>query len=80
MHSEGMQSCALFSLALFYCGVNMSYDLAYFKAHRSRVARNPARYRAWLISNLIASDQAIRIKPPVTLPRVLWLERSVIDV
>lgn len=58
----------------------MSYDLAYFKAHRSRVARNPQRYRAWLLHNLIASDQANRIKPLVTLPRVLWLERREIDV
>jgi hypothetical protein len=58
----------------------MYYDLAYFKAHRSRVARNPKRLRAWIISNLIASDKAKREVPPVTLSRVLWLEREMIDV
>lgn len=70
--------CPLLSVS--YCGALMYYDLAYFKAHRSRIARNPQRYRAWLISNLIASDKAKRDIPPVTLPRVLWLERSAIDV
>jgi hypothetical protein len=58
----------------------MYYDLAYFKAHRSRVVRNPKRLRAWIISNLIASDKAKREIPPVSLARIHWLEREEVNV
>jgi hypothetical protein len=63
------------------CGVtHMNNNLDYFIAHRSRVQKDPKRYRAWMIATLIASDRAVREIPPVSLARIHWLEREEVNV